>query len=98
MGEKKKKKEKKDKEKEKEKKEKATVRSAPDGSDKKKIQRKDAQSKPKRRGLQANLVNSTELCLDVSCQGCPCGVVREKGTEEGMVGPSIQRPIPMYGS
>ena len=35
MGEKKKKKEKKDKEKEKEKKEKATVRSAPDGSDNK---------------------------------------------------------------
>ena len=46
--------------------------------------------KPHRRGLQTDLVNSAEFCLNVSSKGSPRGVVWEKRRGERMFGPSIQ--------
>ena len=46
--------------------------------------------KPHRRGLQADLVNSAEFCLNVSSKGSPRGVVGEKRRGERVFGPSIQ--------
>ena len=46
--------------------------------------------KPDRRGLQADLVNSAKLCLNVSGKGGPRGVVGEKRRCERVFGPFIQ--------
>ena len=47
-------------------------------------------AKPHGRGLQADLVNSAKLCLNVSGKGCPRGVIGEKRRGERVFRPSIQ--------
>ena len=55
-----------------------------------KTQKRKTKTKPHGRGLQADLVNSAELGLNVGGKGSPRGVVGEKRGGERMLGPSIQ--------
>ena len=59
------------------------------------MDRRKTKTKPHGRGLQADLVNSAELGLNVGGEGCPRGVVGEERGGERVFGPSIQGPIPV---